>query len=151
MAPLRTRSARARLALVACALWLTGVEVMPALHEAMHGRLATHRHDSGSIVTVSFEDTTHRHPDGTIHFVAPNRASRQAAHDGNPHATAARRAAGHADGLAHHAAALMPAAPPVTQPLPTDRRPTRLAIACAVELVAGDPLAAAARGPPAAI
>jgi len=40
-----TRSTRARMALAACVLWLVGVEVMPALHEAMHGQLAPHRHD----------------------------------------------------------------------------------------------------------
>jgi len=151
MGPLRTRSARARLALVAVASWLAGVEVMPAIHEAMHGRLAPHRHDSGSIVAVSFEDTTHRHPDGTIHFVAPNRPSHHAANDGHPRATEANSAAGHADGLAHHAAALMPPAPPVTRPLPIDRRPTLLRVARALELVLRDPLAATARGPPVAV
>jgi len=149
MVSLRTR--RARLALVACALWLAGVEVMPALHEAMHGALAAHRHESGSIVTVSFEDTTHRHPDGSIHFVAPNRRSHKPANDGSPHATEANPAAGHADGLAHHAAALMASSPPVTGPLPIDRRPTLVAVARTREVVPGDPLAATARGPPIAV
>jgi hypothetical protein len=65
----RARS-RARLALAGCALWLIGVEALPAMHEAMHDRLAPHQHAAGSIVTVSFEDTTHRHPDGTIHYVS---------------------------------------------------------------------------------
>jgi hypothetical protein len=147
MRAIRTRSSRAHLALMACALWLGGVEAMPALHEALHGQLAPHRHDSGSIITVSFADTTHRHPDGTIHFAtAKPRAHRAIASDGQPHA---RELGHHADGLAHHAAALAPAPPPITQPLPIDRRPITLAVCDQVELVRLDPLAATARGPPA--
>jgi hypothetical protein len=115
----------------------------------MHDRLAPHRHDSGSIVTVvtvSFEDTTHRHPDGSIHFASPRRpAAGKIPHDGRPRATDAPR---HADGLAHHATALAPAPPPITQPLPIDRRPSSLAVVRSLELVACDPLAATARGPP---
>lgn len=134
------------MALAACALWLTGVEVMPALHEGMHDRLAPHRHDNGAIVLVSFEDTTHRHPDGSIHFVAPRSpAAGKLPRDAR---TGATDASHHADGLAHHAAALAPAPPPITQPLPIDRRPSSLAVARSIELVARDPLAATARGPP---
>jgi hypothetical protein len=148
MIRVRARSARARLALAACVLWLAGVEVMPALHEALHDQLAPHRHDNGSIVTVSFADTTHRHPDGSIHFVAPKtRPAGKAPRDNRSHAT---NGADHADGLAHHAAALAPAPPPVTQPLPIDRRPSSLVVARSIELVTRDPLAAAARGPPTA-
>jgi hypothetical protein len=154
VSPVCSARARARLAIVACALWLGGVEVMPALHEATHGQLGPHRHDAGSIVTVSFDDTTHRHPDGTIHFASPkSRPARpqhagktwRGMHDGRPQA---RDAAQHADGLAHHAAALAPVPPPVTRPLPVDRRPFAVAIARSIELVASDPLAATARGPP---
>jgi hypothetical protein len=134
------------MALVACMLWLTGVEVLPALHEGMHDRLAPHRHDGGSIVVVSFEDTTHRHPDGSIHFVAPR--SRAAGKAPRGARTGATDAAHHADGLAHHAAALAPSAPPITQPLPLDRRPSSVVAARSIELVACDPLAATARGPP---
>jgi len=142
------RSPRARMALAACVLWLVGVEVMPALHEVMHGQLAPHRHDNGSIVTVSFEDTTHRHPDGSIHFVTPRaRPVHKPARDGRPHATDGTP---HADGLAHHAAALLPPLPPITQPLPIDRRPSSLAVARSALLVTRDPVAATARGPPAA-
>lgn len=131
---------------MACVLWLGGVEALPALHEALHGELAPHRHDSGSIVTVSFADTTHRHPDGTIHFAsAAPRARRARATDGQPRAT---DAGDHAGGLAHHAAALAPAAPPITQPLPIDRRPITLAVRERVERVRIAPCAATARGPP---
>ena len=137
------------MALAACALWLVGVEAMPALHEALHDQLAPHRHDHGSIVTVSFEDTTHRHPDGTIHYVAPRaRTARKPARDGRSHVTTGDTT--HADGLAHHAAALLPAPPPVTHPLPIDRRPRPLAPAPSILLVTCDPRAATARGPPVA-
>jgi len=144
----RARATRARLALVACVLWLVGVEVMPALHEGLHDRLAPHRHEGNSIVTVSFEDTTHRHPDGSIHFVAP-----RASHGKAPRDRARRDelpdASGHADGLAHHAAALASPPPPSTRPLPIDRRPRTVAVARAVAFVTQDPLTATARGPPA--
>ena len=146
MTRVRARAVRARMALAACALWLAGVEALPALHEALHDRLAPHHHAGGAIVTVSFEDVTHRHPDGTIHFVAP-RPHRQRApvRDGRPRA---RDLAGHAAGLAHHAAAIAPAAPPITRPLPVDRQALPVAATAAIELVPRDPLAATARGPP---
>jgi len=134
------------MALAACALWLAGVEVLPAVHEALHDRLAPHHHHGGSIVTVSFEDATHRHPDGTIHYVAPRpRAIHPPTSDGTPRAT---EAFGHAAGLAHHAAALAPAAPPVTEPLPVDRRPILVAAAQILAVVERARIAATARGPP---
>ncbi|HEY0985956.1 MAG TPA: hypothetical protein VGD80_02850, partial [Kofleriaceae bacterium] len=55
---------------------------------------------------------------------------------------------GHAAGLAHHAAALAPVSPPITTPLPVDRRPSWVIVARSVELISLDPLAATARGPP---
>jgi hypothetical protein len=138
------------MALAACVLWLAGVEALPAVHEALHGGLADHRHDSGSIVVTSFEDTTHRHPDGTIHVVTPSPRARKAVPEGESRVLdrTARVDGAHADGLAHHAAALAPAAPPVTHPLPIDRRPITLAVEHAIELVTEDPLAPSARGPP---
>jgi hypothetical protein len=142
----RARSPRAQLALAACALWLGGVEVLPAVHQAVHDQLAPHRHDGGSIVTVSFEDTTHRHPDGSIHYVAPKaRPAHPPASDGSSHAS---DRAGHAAGLAHHAAALAPVPPPITRPLPVDRRPCSVAVERSVALIDRDPLAPNARGPP---
>lgn len=151
MTRVRARS-RARLALAGCALWLVGVEVMPAVHEAMHDHLAPHHHAAESIVTVSFEDTTHRHPDGTIHYVA--HGDRPAAQPARDRATHDRRVRGddpgHAAGLAHHAAALAPVPPPITTPLPVDRRPSWVVVAQSLELVTRDPLAATARGPPTA-
>jgi hypothetical protein len=147
MTPVRARAVRARLALAAVALWLAGVEALPAVHEALHDRLAPHVHTAGAIVTVSFEDTTHRHPDGTIHFATPRTAPRRGApvHDGQPRT---RDVPGHAAGLAHHAAAIAPAAPPVLHPLPVDRRPVVLAVRAAAAIAERRPPAAAARGPP---
>jgi hypothetical protein len=144
--PRARRSARrARLALVACVLWMLGVEVLPAVHEALHDHFAPHTHVAGSIVVSSFEDVTHRHPDGTIHFVAPKAKGKRRPPDGRVHA---ETDLGHADGLAHHTAAIAPAALPITQPLPVDRRPIVVAIIERVEPVSLDPLAAVARGPP---
>lgn len=146
MTPVRARAVRARLALAAVALWLAGVEALPAIHEALHDQLAPHVHTAGAIVTVSFEDTTHRHPDGTIHFATPRAARRgHPVHDGRPRA---RDVAGHAAGLAHHAAAIAPAAPPILHPLPVDRRPVLVAVRLRSAIAARPPLSATARGPP---
>jgi hypothetical protein len=146
MIPVRARTRRARMALVACALWLAGVEVLPGLHEALHDRLAPHRHDGDTIITVSLDDTTHVHPDGTIHYVTPQpRHKRRPVHDDRPRAG---DVAGHAAGLAHHAAAIAPAALPITRPLPVDRRSYAVALAAPVEPVTRDRPAATARGPP---
>jgi hypothetical protein len=142
----RSRARRAWLAAAACLLWLTGVEALPALHEALHAQLAPHRHDGGAIVLTSFEETTHRHADGTMHFAAAKRGS------AGPARGASRRASDpshRADGLAHHAAALAPAALPLTQPLPVDRRPILVAVAAVAAPIPHEPPAAAARGPPA--
>jgi hypothetical protein len=49
--PLRSRRARARIALSLCVLWVTGYEVMPWLHIATHAHAGKHHHDaSGAIV-----------------------------------------------------------------------------------------------------
>jgi len=147
------RATRARWALVACVLWLGGVELLPALHEGLHARLAPHRHDAGSIVVASFEDTTHRHPDGSIHFVMPRAgkpSGKRTAHaprDGRVRWAAAPE--GHqAAGLAHHGAALAPVAPPITRPLPCTRQVTLLVAERDAAWRAIDPLATTARGPP---
>jgi hypothetical protein len=144
MTPVRVRTVRARLALAAVALWLAGVEALPAFHEALHDRLAPHVHTAGAIVTVSFEDTTHRHPDGTIHFVSPRRGHRPV-RDGRPRVS---DVAGHAAGLAHHAAAIAPAPPPILHPLPVDRRPLLLTARPGSSIAARPLPAATARGPP---
>ena len=130
-----------------CVLWLVGVELMPGLHEQLHSILAPHRHDGGTIVTTSFEDTTHRHPDGTIHYASASAKPKRTPRDGKPRLAGTQ----HEAGLAHHMAALAPAPPPILTPLPIDRRPQLAAIAIACDLISIDPLAAVARGPPARV
>lgn len=138
---------RARLAVLACMLWLLGVEVLPAIHEGTHASTSPHRHDNGGmVVTVSFDEPTHRHADGSVHsHTTPAKAKRQRP-DGLtrisgelPHS---------ADGLAHHATALQQAAPPITEPVPVDLQPVLVAIRATAEPVSFDPLAPNARGPP---
>jgi hypothetical protein len=147
----RAQRRRARLAVVACLLWLAGVEVLPAIHEATHGTAAPHVHaPNGMIVTVSFGEPTHVHADGTIHTAAdeplhPPSPTKRRGPDGR---SRVRSDASHAAGLAHHAEALIAAAPPITKPLPVDLRPTLVAIAATAEPIQLDPLAPHARGPP---
>lgn len=128
-------------------LWLLGVEVLPAIHEGTHASTSPHRHDNGGmVVTVSFDEPTHRHADGSVHsHTTPAKAKRQRP-DGLtrisgelPHS---------ADGLAHHATALQQAAPPITEPVPVDLQPVLVAIRATAEPVSFDPLAPNARGPP---
>ena len=136
---------RARLAAVACLLWLLGVEVLPAIHEGTHASTAPHRHDGGGmVVTVSFDEPAHRHADGSVHSHAATAKAKRTEgvtriSSELPHG---------ADGLAHHAAALQQAAPPITEPVSVDLRPTLIAIRATAALVSLDPLAPNARGPP---
>ncbi len=129
---------QARLAIVACLIWLAGIEVLPNLHVALHDHLAAHTHADGGIVfTVTYGEQPHVHADGTVHRPLPPTRDRDAI--GNHHGDGS---------LAHHAAAIAPVVPPSTQPLPVDRRSTFVSIVRSLELVSLDPLAAAARGPP---
>jgi hypothetical protein len=130
----RTRT----IAIVACLLWLGGIELLPNLHVALHDSLAPHTHTDGGIVfTVTYGEQPHVHADGTIHRPLPPTRDRAAlrTHHGD-------------GGLAHHAAAIAPVVPPSIHPLPIDRRPTVVIVAIALELRSLDPLAATARGPP---
>jgi hypothetical protein len=59
---LRSRRARARIALSLCVLWLAGYEVMPWLHIAMHAHVGKHHHDaSGAIVRDDETTDWHEH------------------------------------------------------------------------------------------
>lgn len=140
---------RARLAVLACLLWVAGVELLPAIHEAMHDALAPHVHDAGGMmVIVSFGEPTHRHADGTVHSadlalpapVVPHHDGRRRLGD---------RAPAHEAGLAHHAVALIASAPPPTRPLPIDLQVTQVVPASPCLLVSATIPEAAARGPPA--
>jgi hypothetical protein len=140
---LRSRRARARLAIAACLIWIAGFEVLPWAHIAFHDELAPHIHVGDTIVTVSFAGPTHRHADGTVHrdHPAPARA------DGQAHLAAALAHGAHS--LAHHGVAAIPTPPPCHHPLPIDWRPTFVAIATAAPLTSSPVPTAAARGPPA--
>jgi hypothetical protein len=113
---------------------------MPALHEAMHARLAPHRHVGNTIVMTSFEDTTHVHADGTIHYVAPK-------HDDGHRRYHVPIDEHNADGLAHHAVALHAPPPPLRVPPPVPS-PAILVVTAQPRLVSLDPLAPKSRGPP---
>src|SRR5687768_4644764 len=60
----RTNARRKGFAVLACVLWLLGVEVLPALHLARHDDHHTHAAD-GAIVSVA--RGSHRHDDGAVH------------------------------------------------------------------------------------
>lgn len=107
-----SRSHRRTIAIVACVLWLLGVEVLPALHLATHEGDHSHERD-GSIVRAG----EHRHGD-TVHSHAkprePERRRPQLALDDAPSAHVAA-------GIAHHALALHQPASPLLAPLAVDR------------------------------
>nr|HEX4316186.1 hypothetical protein [Kofleriaceae bacterium] len=140
---------RARLALIACALWLAGFEVLPWMHVAMHDELAPHVHAAdGTIIRVSFTETTHRHADGSVHRDRDDQPA------GSPprkhrHRTPFGYSLDHGAGsFAHHGVAVVPAAPPVTHPLPVDRRAQLVAVAAMASVVSCSIPVASARGPP---
>jgi len=154
MKGMRAQHRRRALAAMTCLLWILGVEVLPALHLALHDT-ATHEHaPSGMIVTVTFGATTHAH-DGTVH-----------AHDAADHAAKLTRTersprrdqlaideprSGHvASGLAHRATALHAPPPPLLAPLPVVRLVTNVIASPAGRVAVAFVATADARGPPAA-
>ena len=140
---------RRYLAIVACLLWLAGVELLPALHQGFHAGSAPHTHAAnGLVLTVSYGGSVHRHADGVEHShgepiakygpVVPR-------HDGKSRLEAD---SDHAAGLAHHALALIAAPPPITQPVPVDRSIVFVEPASVRALASATVPEAAARGPP---
>jgi hypothetical protein len=101
---------RRAIAIVACTLWLFGVEALPNLHLGTHRDDHTHAVD-GAIVP------THRHADGTVHALGgrtqpPKRRSiPQLAFDEISH---------DATGIAHRTIAWTAPPPPIVAPLPYD-------------------------------
>lgn len=155
MKGVRAQHRRRAVAALCTLLWILGIEVLPGIHLATHDA-ATHEHTpTGMIVTVTFGTATHAH-DGTVH-----------AHDAADRAAEITKAAARkrhrdqlaiddpisthvASGLAHHAAALHAAPPPLLAPLPAVRLVTN-AITVPVGRVSVAFVATAdARGPPAA-
>jgi hypothetical protein len=119
------------LAILACMLWLLGVEAFPAIHLAHHE--ADHSHDAMGTI-VHHGDHDHTAP------TAPKRDLEQLAidHPVEP---------GHqADGIAHHAVALHQPAPP--QLPAVIRIATADTFALALISAGARIVATAARGPP---
>lgn len=106
---MRLRSRRA-IAIIACALWLLGVEALPGVHLATHADDHTHAGD-GSIV----QRGEHRHGEVVHSHAKPQRKRhKQLAFDTAP--------SGHdASGLAHHAVAYSHARGAALAPLPVDQ------------------------------
>ncbi len=98
-----------------CFVWLLGVEVLPNLHLAGHDE-KPHTHSvDGTIITVSFDAVAHSH-DGVVHsHAAKKRTARGVlAIDVAPDSHAAQ-------GLAHHAAALLSSPLPIVDVVRIDR------------------------------
>ncbi|HEX3480801.1 MAG TPA: hypothetical protein VHT91_37550 [Kofleriaceae bacterium] len=147
------RARRQRLALLAALLWIVSVVGLPAVHEGLHDLLAPHRHDLGGMVLIeSLDDLTHVHDNGSLHYLGgdhttsrPPRTRRGASHDGRPRLGTTSHGNG---SLAHHAAAIRPATPPITAPLPVDRQETFVVAAIALEPIERACCTPMARGPP---
>jgi hypothetical protein len=137
---------RVRLAVMACALWVLGFEALPDLHIALHDRLAPHRHDGATIVTVTFGEPVHRHPDGSLHRATDEAPRRRRPDD--LHAQLATALAHGDHGLAHHGLAATPPPPPLLRPLPVRRLTTFAIAAQAIAPWSFSPGRAVARGPP---
>jgi hypothetical protein len=137
---------RRRLALAALVVFVAGFEILPWVHVALHGQIAPHHHDaSGAIiadgpVTIRVDFTTTDVADSPDHGHTHGRAT-----DG---VTRIGDRVPHAQHVGHHDIAVLPAPPPVTTPLPVDRRSVTLAIARAIEPISFSPGRAVARGPP---
>ncbi|MGE0399978.1 MAG: hypothetical protein AB7T06_24900 [Kofleriaceae bacterium] len=132
-----------------CFVWLLGIEVLPNVHLLSHASGAPHQHATdGTVITVSFESTTHSH-DGVTHSHAKPQApkAKRKAHrdvlaiDRVPDLHAAA-------GLAHRAAALHEPPPVILDAIAIERIATDI-----IDLATGrDSVSfvatADARGPP---
>jgi hypothetical protein len=153
----RTERSRRRIAVMACLVWLLGVEALPALHLAAHAWLPAHHHDGDvplsteMVVTVrsdataasahTHEGVLHRHGDARAHprgdedlgFERPDRAP-------DP---------GHGQhSLLHHTLALRAPAAALVHPLPVDRHVVPVGHAIAQLVANAPPPEAGARAPP---
>jgi len=138
------------LAIVTCLLWLAGVELLPALHQAGHADAAPHTHAAdGMVITVSFGEPAHRHDDGVVHRHDDAKVRYGAVKPGRDGTSRLRDQLDHAAGLAHHALALRAEPPPITEPVPVDRLVTFVEPAAVHVLASATVPEAAARGPPA--
>lgn len=153
----RCPTTRRRFAVMACLVWLLGVELLPNLHLATHARLPAHDHGGDAppgdeLVIRVHRDTTaaslHAH-DGALHAHGPRAPMTD--RDGVAFEGAAPpRDPGHGDhSLAHRALAHVAPPPPIVHPLPVDHHVVPVAHAVARLVAIAPPPDAAARAPPA--
>lgn len=151
-------------AVVACLLWLLGVEVLPNLHLAFHDD--DHTHAAGVIVVarVTLEDhdhtgaAAHQHDDAHHSELAKPGHEKVDIEDPVDERPKRRRVdqlafdlerSGHAAaGLAHHALALLDPPPPVLAPIAVDRQIVRAVTTLADRLPTTTVARVNARGPP---
>lgn len=154
---LRPERSRHRLAVMACLVWLLGVEVLPAFHLATHAWLPAHRHEGDAplstemVVTVRSDATAataHVH-EGVFHRHggAPARSGR--GEDLSFERSDRAPDPGHGQhSLAHHTLALRAPAAAIVHPLPVDHHVVPVSHAVA-QLVAIAPAPeSGARAPP---
>lgn len=114
----RTTRARRYTAMLACVLWLLGVEVLPNVHLSKHDETPHTHAANGMVITVSFdrsgESGVHRHADGSLHddhtAASPAKTKKRAPIDTSITAPLDNHAA---TGLAHRAVALLASPLPV--------------------------------------
>lgn len=156
----RAERSRRRLAVMACLVWLLGVEAMPALHLGTHAWLPAHHHagdaplSSALVVTVRREATSataHAHAhEGVLHRHggAPMGAG-AATHAPGFERGEPRPDPGHGQhSLAHHTLALRAPPPVLLQPLPVDHHVVPVSHAVARLVALAPPPEAGARAPP---
>lgn len=114
------RRSRRHIAIVAAFLWLLGIEVLPSLHLGTHDGHHTHAVD-GTIV-VHADDAAEAELE-RLHQRAHRQAGTRCLHKPKPQRDQLAYHAptgGHvANGIAHHATALLDPPPPITTPATT--------------------------------
>lgn len=146
----RAPRARARMALIACLLWIASFEVLPWMHIALHEHVGAHHHDAGGSIVRDEADPRSR----GLADEGEDDADRHE-HEGHPGRSDADRIARVANALthgrhslAHHDIAIYAPPPPLTSPLPIDRRVTIVEAATAVDPISLRIPIASARDPP---
>ena len=162
------------MALVACILWLAGFEVLPWTHVALHDHIGPHHHDAGGSIVLD-QPAVDQHHDDDDRDIDVDEQIADVAHDDDDvdtevdeHGVPVRAAYAHAHrppdagalirlahglthgqhSLAHHDLAVYAPAPPLTHPMPIDRRPISIVAITTVDPVSLRVPRAAARDPP---
>lgn len=133
------------IAIATSILWMLAIEVLPGLHLATHR--ADHTHAGPTvIVTYHVEGLEPAHDESVFHI--HQRTAK-------PHALDGERTISHhlphaADGVAHHALAILAAPPPITEPVPVALVAIAHEYARANEYERSIEIRPTARGPPTA-